>query len=56
MGHEIDLKNYKIRTDLVLETIENNNSNAPKGNDNSVDNGTKEEAATSNASVEKKAE
>ena len=27
MGHEIDLKNYQIRTDLVLETIENNNSN-----------------------------
>lgn len=27
MGHEIDLKNYEIRTDLVLETIENNNSN-----------------------------
>jgi len=27
MGHEIDLKNYEIRTDLVLETIENNKSN-----------------------------
>ena len=27
MGHEIDLKKYEIRTDLVLETIENNNSN-----------------------------
>ena len=27
MRHEIDLKNYEIRTDLVLETIENNNSN-----------------------------
>lgn len=27
MGHEIDLKNYEIRTDLVLESIENNNSN-----------------------------
>ena len=27
MGHEIDLKNYEIRTDLVLETIEKNNSN-----------------------------
>lgn len=27
MGHEIDLKNYEIRTDLVLETLENNNSN-----------------------------
>ncbi|MGM9882282.1 MAG: GPR endopeptidase [Bacilli bacterium] len=26
MGHEIDLKNYEIRTDLVLDTIENNNS------------------------------
>lgn len=24
MGHEIDLKNYEIRTDLVLDTIENN--------------------------------
>ena len=27
MGHEIDLKNYEIRTDLVLETIENKSSN-----------------------------
>lgn len=26
MGHEIDLKKYEIRTDLVLDTIENNNS------------------------------
>ena len=26
VGHEIDLKNYEIRTDLVLDTIENNNS------------------------------
>jgi len=26
MKHEIDLKNYEIRTDLVLDTIENNNS------------------------------
>lgn len=27
MGHEIDLKNYEIRTDLVLETIENSKNN-----------------------------
>ena len=27
MGHEIDLKNYEIRTDLVLDTIENNEMN-----------------------------
>ena len=27
MGHEIDLKKYEIRTDLVLESIENNESN-----------------------------
>lgn len=27
MEHEIDLKKYDIRTDLVLESIENNNSN-----------------------------
>lgn len=27
MGHEIDLKKYEIRTDLVLESIENNKSN-----------------------------
>lgn len=26
MGHEIDLKNYEIRTDLVLDTIENKKS------------------------------
>lgn len=30
MGHEIDLKNYNIRTDLVLETIENKSSNIEK--------------------------
>lgn len=27
MGHEIDLKKYEIRTDLVLDSIENNKSN-----------------------------
>lgn len=27
MGHEIDLKKYDIHTDLVLDTIENSNSN-----------------------------
>ena len=27
MGHEIDLKKYEIRTDLVLDTIENSSKN-----------------------------
>lgn len=27
MGHEIDLKNYELRTDLVLDTIENSSEN-----------------------------
>ena len=30
MGHEIDLKRYDIRTDLVLDTIENNSSDIEK--------------------------
>ena len=27
MGHEIDLKRYDIRTDLVIDTIDNNDDN-----------------------------
>lgn len=34
MGHEIDLKSYEIRTDLVLETIENNKNNIEKKTSN----------------------
>ena len=30
VGHEIDLKKYEIRTDLVLDTIENNSSDIDK--------------------------
>ena len=57
-GFSINTKQKFQRQVLYIQRTseENNNSNAPKGNDNSVDNGTKEEAATSNASVEKKAE
>lgn len=34
MNHEIDLKNYEIRTDLVLDSIENKSINIDKSVDN----------------------
>ena len=34
MGHEIDLKRYEIRTDLVLDTIENSNEEIKMAIDN----------------------